>query len=92
MTSRARAQCNTWLNPENPQQLTTALCCAAAMLAARILRAANKIADKVAPSRAVTMHAVPNGVPPTPQPQQAPPPQRQAGGIGHAAAGVSMMG
>ena len=39
---------------------------AAAMLAARILRTAGKIADKVAPARAMTMHAVAEGVPPVP--------------------------
>jgi hypothetical protein len=43
------------------------------MLAARILRTAGKIADKVAPARAMTMHAVAEGVPPVPQPQ----PQQQ---------------
>ena len=45
------------------------------MLAARILRTAGKIADKVAPARAMTMHAVAEGVPPVPQPP--PPPQQQ---------------
>lgn len=68
------------------------------MLAARILRAANKIADKVALSQAVTMHAVPDGMPPTPQqqPQQS---QRQqwqqargGGGAVAAAAGVPSLG
>lgn len=49
---------------------------AAAMLAARILRAAGKIAAKVAPAGAVTMHAVPNGVPPAAAPPP-PPPQHQ---------------
>lgn len=50
------------------------------MLAARILRTAGKIADKVAPARAMTMHAVAEGVPPVPpppQPQQQPTLQQQ---------------
>lgn len=47
------------------------------MLAARILRTAGKIADKVAPARAMTMHAVAEGVPPVPQPQQQQPDLQQ---------------
>jgi hypothetical protein len=64
---------------------------AAAMLAARILRTAGKIADKVAPARAVTMHAVAQGVlpvPPEPQPQQ----QQSQQGQGMGTFDPAMMG
>lgn len=66
-------------------QIDHVLAFAAAMLAARILRTASKIAEKVAPSRAITMHAVPNGIPPVPQQQHF----QQANGL---AASVSGMG
>lgn len=59
-----------WLS-QLPDVNFAQLLTAAAMLAARILRTAGKIANKVAPARAVTMHAVADGVPPVrPQQQQ----------------------